>query len=248
MEAPTLWSLAARDGTNLIADAWNVNENSTLLLLPAGAETRSVWHPVVDHFPPDTKSRWRFVAADHRGHGDSGRSESYLFKDFTDDLLTWIGQLSAKPLVVAGGSIGGALAMVAAGEGAAIDGLAMLDVPIVPALERVMFERRRIQAAAKTGHASMTSIDPRYIRGGGLIEDVYKDIDRWKRAACRLTIPTLLVAGDNGVVRAAEVEQFRVYVPHGEIEHLQTGHLVARDDPKGVAAILDRFLNRYWRQ
>ena len=98
--------------------------------------------------------------------------------------------------------------MVAAGEGAAIDGLAMLDVPIVPALERVMFERQRIQAAAKTGHASMTSIDPRYIRGGGLIEDVYKDINRWKRAACRLTIPTLLIAGDNGVVRTVEVEHF----------------------------------------
>jgi pimeloyl-ACP methyl ester carboxylesterase len=247
MQAPTLWSLTARDGTKLIADVWNVNANSTLLLLPAGAETRSVWHPVVDNFPTASKNRWRFVAADHRGHGDSGRSESYLFKDFIDDLLTWIGQLSARPLVVAGGSIGGALAMVAAGEGAAIDGLAMLDVPIVPALESVMFERRRIQAAARTGHASIASIDPRYI-GGGLIEDVYKDIDRWKRAACRLTIPTLLIAGDSGVVSTAELEQFRVHVPHGEIEQLQTGHLVARDDPNGVAAVLDRFLNRHWGQ
>src|SRR5215471_5627047 len=38
MQAPALWSLAARDGTKLIADVWNVNANSTLLLLPAGAE------------------------------------------------------------------------------------------------------------------------------------------------------------------------------------------------------------------
>src|SRR5262249_33973674 len=89
MQAPTLQSLIARDGTKLIADVWNVNANSTLLLLPAGAETRTVWHSVVDHFSPDLKKRWRFVAADYRGHGDSGRSESYLFKDFTDDLLTW---------------------------------------------------------------------------------------------------------------------------------------------------------------
>jgi len=115
-------------------------------------------------------------------------------------------------------------------------------------MDRVMSERRRIQTAARTGHASITSIDPRYIGGSGLIENVYKDIDRWKRAACRLTIPTLLMAGDNGVVRTAELEQFRVCVPHGEIEHLETGHLVARDDPKGVATILDRFLNRHWRQ
>jgi pimeloyl-ACP methyl ester carboxylesterase len=108
--------------------------------------------------------------------------------------------------------------------------------------------RRRIQAAARTGHASIASIDPRYIGGGGLIEDVYKDIDRWKRVACRLTMPTLLIAGESGVVRTAELEQFRVHVPHGEIERLRTGHLVARDDPKGVAAVLDRFLNRHWGQ
>jgi pimeloyl-ACP methyl ester carboxylesterase len=247
MQAPTLRSLTASDGTKLIADVWNVNATWTLLLLPAGAETRTVWRPVVDHFPPDLRNRWRLVAVDHRGHGDSGRSESYLFKDFSNDLLTWIGHLSARPLVVAGGSIGGALGMVAAGEGAAIDGLAMLDVPIAPSFDRVMLERQRIRGAAKAGHASVASIDPRYI-GGGLIEDVYKDIDRWKRAACLLTIPTLLIAGANGVVRTAELEQFRVHVPHGEIEHLQTGHLVARDDPKGVAAVLDRFLNRHWGQ
>jgi hypothetical protein len=51
MEAPKLWSLAARDGTKLIADVWNVDENSTLLLLPAGAETRSESGKVCSGFP-----------------------------------------------------------------------------------------------------------------------------------------------------------------------------------------------------
>src|SRR5215813_11840766 len=240
-------SIKASDGIELAADVWNQDAKATLFLLPAGAETRAVWRPVVDQLGVEVISNWRIVAADHRGHGGSGRSETYQFEQLYRDLGQWIVALDANPLVVAGGSIGGALGMVAAGEGAAIDGLAMLDVPIAPSFDRVMVERQRIRGAAKAGHASVASIDPRYI-GGGLIEDVYKDIDRWKRAACRLTIPTLLIAGDNGVVRTAELEQFRVHVPHGEIEHLQTGHLVARDDPKGVAAVLDRFLNRHWRQ
>jgi len=46
--------------------------------------------------------------------------------------------------------------------------------------------------------------------------------------ARRLTIPTLLIACDRGAVRTAELEQFRVQVPHGEIEHLKTGHLVGQ--------------------
>jgi len=41
--------------------------------------------------------------------------------------------------------------------------------------------------------------------------------------------PTLLIACDRGAVRTAELEQFRVHVPHGEIEHLKTGHLVGSD-------------------
>ena len=57
MQAPALWSLAARDGIKLIADVWNVNANSTLLLLPAGAERWPVWRPVVEHFPTASKNR-----------------------------------------------------------------------------------------------------------------------------------------------------------------------------------------------
>jgi hypothetical protein len=89
--------------------------------------------------------------------------------------------------------------MVAAGEGAAIDGLVLLDVPVAPVLERVFVERQRIQSAARIGHSSLSTIDPRFI-GSGLVEDVYRDIDRWSRAARRLTIPTLLIAGGANVI------------------------------------------------
>src|SRR5262249_60672828 len=136
------------DGIKLVAGVWNAELEATLLLLPAGAETRTVWRPVAEHISSDLQLLWRMVAADHRGHGDSGRSENYLFKNFYDDVLIWISRLAAKPLVVAGGSIGGALGMVAAGEGAAINGLVLLDVPIVPACGRVLAERDRIQSAA----------------------------------------------------------------------------------------------------
>jgi pimeloyl-ACP methyl ester carboxylesterase len=91
----------------------------------------------------------------------------------------------------------------------------------------------------------MKTIDAKFI-DGGLIENVFQDVDRWRRAACRLKIPTLLVAGANGAIGPLELQQFREHVPHGEIECLQTGHLVARDDPLGVGKILGRFLSQHW--
>src|SRR5262249_59949984 len=121
---------------------------------------------------------------------------------------------------------------VAAGEGAAINGLVLLDVPTAPARDRVLVERERIQSAAKSAHSSMSMIDSKFINGG-LIEEVFQDIDRWRRAACRLKIPTLLIAGENGAIGPLQLQQYREHVPHGEIKHLKTSHLVARDDPLG---------------
>src|SRR5262249_61263789 len=100
---------------------------------------------------------------DHRGHGGSGRSETYEFEQLYRDLGQWIVALDANPLVVAGGSIGGALGMVAAGEGAAIDGLVLLDVPVAPVLKRVLVERERIESAAKIGRKRESTLDERYI-------------------------------------------------------------------------------------
>src|SRR5262249_44383499 len=182
MESSASFSIKASDGVELAADVWNQDAKATLFLLPAGAETRAVWRPVIDRLGAEVISNWRIVTADHRGHCGSGRSEAYEFEEFYRDIAKWIAELAASPLVVGGGSIGGALGMVAAGEGAAIDGLVLLDVPVAPVLECVLVERERIQSAAKIGHISMSSIDPRFIQSG-FIEDVYRDIDRWSRAA-----------------------------------------------------------------
>ena len=114
MEPFASFSIKASDGIELAADVWNHDAKATLFLLPAGAETRAVWRPVIDRSGAEVRSNWRIVAADHRGHGGSGRSETYQFEQFYCDLGKWIAELAADPLVVTGGSIGGALGMVAA--------------------------------------------------------------------------------------------------------------------------------------
>ncbi|WP_315765225.1 MULTISPECIES: alpha/beta fold hydrolase [unclassified Bradyrhizobium] len=240
-------NIRASDDVELAADVWNSDQANTLLLLPCGAETRIVWRPVVDRLVADVRDSWRIIAADHRGHGGSGRSLNYSFQRSRDDVATWIAELATRPLVIGGGSIGGALGMVAAGEGEPIDGLILLDVPVAPVLERVLAERSRIQSAAKVGHASIATVDPRYI-SGGVIEDVFRDVGRWSRAARNLKIPTMLIAGSSGVIGPEQLQEYKEHIPQGELAQLQTSHLVARDDPEGVATILGEFLARHWQK
>jgi pimeloyl-ACP methyl ester carboxylesterase len=238
--------ITAADGVELVADVWNPAAGPTLLLLPAGGEVRTVWRDVVADLADDVRARWRVVAPDHRGHGHSGRSSSYRFAQCLDDLQRWITALNGKPLVVAGGSIGGALGLVAAGEGAAIAGIVLLDIPIVPIKERALAERRRMVGAFVTDHPAMRDIDPNFLRSG-FIEDVFQDDDRWRRAAIRLRVPTLLIGGATGSVGPTQLEQFREHVPHGEFERLNTGHLVAREAPADTARLFSRFLKTHFR-
>lgn len=238
-------SILTPDGVSLIADVWNAGGTGTLLLLPCGGELRDVWRPVVRALPPEIATQWHVVAPDYRGHGDSGRVERYVFDDFLSDLLAWIAHLSARPLVVAGGSIGGALGMVAAGEGAPVHGLVLLDVPTVPVLERALGEATKVGEALRRGLLPADKLDPRFLQSG-FVQDVFRDADRWRRGAVRLRIPTLLLAAERGVVGLAQIALYREHVAHGEVEQIQTGHLVARDAPAVTARLISAFLQSHW--
>lgn len=245
LPAMTMMTISSSDGIELSADVWNSAARPTLLLLACGAELRTVWHPVVEKLSKEIVSLWRIVAVDHRGHGLSGRSEIYRFPQFFDDLQQWIAALKAGPLVIVGGSIGGALGMISAGEKRNIDGLVLLDVPTVPTLEKVLNERSRIEKARAMDHLSVRDVDPRFI-ASGFIEEIFTDLDRWRRAAGQVCIPTLLIAGSKGVITAEHIAQYRSHIPHGKLEELTTSHLVARDDPDGVAMLIDSFLATYF--
>jgi pimeloyl-ACP methyl ester carboxylesterase len=140
-----------------------------------------------------------------------------------------------------GGSIGGALALVAAGEGAAIDAVVLLDVPTVPVREAATAEVARMARARETGRAALQRVDAAFLTSG-FVDDVFRDADRWRRAAVRLEVPTLLIAGKRGAIGAEHPRLYREHIPHGEFVAVDGGHLVARDAPLETACALERFL------
>ena len=99
-ESSASFSIKASDGVELAADVWNQDAKATLFLLPAGAETRAVWRPVIDRLGAEVISNWRIVTADHRGHGGSGRSEAYEFEEFyRDERIFEVSQILGIELV-----------------------------------------------------------------------------------------------------------------------------------------------------
>ncbi|OGB22449.1 MAG: hypothetical protein A3I66_04055 [Burkholderiales bacterium RIFCSPLOWO2_02_FULL_57_36] len=212
----------------------------TVLFLHAGGESRSVWQPISSAV---SEQGWRTVAIDLRGHGDSGRAAHYRFDDFILDVVRVHGELCAEPLVIVGSSIGGALGLIVAGEGhAAVAGLVLLDTPTRPQPAIALGERNRLVTAQSRGAPALTPVDPAFLRGT-FIQEVVADLGRWQRAAKRLRVPSLLIAGErSATVGPDELEAMKEDLPQLEVVWAPSGHLVARDCPDEVAAHLKRFL------
>ena len=91
-------------------------EGPPLVLLHGVTRCRDDWRPVLPALGRD----WRVIAADHRGHGDSGRAEGYLVADYVADAVRLVRDAIGEPVVILGHSLG---AMVAAGVAAAVPDL-----------------------------------------------------------------------------------------------------------------------------
>ena len=231
---------------HLVADVAGSRPAPTVLLLHAGGETRQVWSPIA---PILVTAGWRTVAPDLRGHGSSGRAAIYRLDDFIDDAARMADVLCDRPLVIVGSSIGGAVGLLLAGEGKArIDGLVLLDVPTCPAPEIARRERAKVRAAHSQGVAAVVSVDSAFL-DGPFVDDVLNEADRWRQAARRVWLPTLLIRGRrSSAVGPDELSKLAEDIPHAEVISVDAGHLVARDQPDHVAQLLITFLRQFRAQ
>ncbi len=94
---------------NLATRHWGDGPRSMLLLHGITSNAGGWWR-----LGPDLADRgWRVVAPDLRGHGESPRGGEYALSSYTADVLAIGGQWDA----VLGHSMGGAIAVLASGEG-----------------------------------------------------------------------------------------------------------------------------------
>jgi pimeloyl-ACP methyl ester carboxylesterase len=234
--------IESKSGIRLVADVERQDCASSVLFIHAGGENRSVWKPIA---PAMAALGWRTVAMDLRGHGDSDRAPSYLLDDFVDDVVTVVARLCGRPLVIVGGSIGGILGAIVAGEArASVDGLVPLDTPTrLPSMEGPRSEVRKIASAQARGAEAVASLDPKFL-DGGFLEDIDRHPHRLRRATQRLGIPVLIIGGERSRYRTHVAEAAaREDIPHAAIEYAPGGHLVARDCPAQVSRLIVEFVS-----
>lgn len=116
----------SRDGVKLVADIGGRDNDTAIVLLHGGGQTRHSWTKAFNHL---INSGHHVINFDARGHGDSDWSSSaaYSLADRANDLATIAAKLKT-PFVLVGASLGGATSIQAIYEGLRPAALVLVDI------------------------------------------------------------------------------------------------------------------------
>ena len=213
------------------------------------------WDGVIRLF----EGRFRCVALDQRGFGDSSAADSYSLKAMTEDVLAVVNTLNLERYVLIGHSMGGKVALsVAARQPAGLEGLVLIapspptPEPMEPAERaRLLHSHGDREEALKTNH-SISRLPVADDEFAALLEDNLRCsaaawqawLERGSRETLELgmiNVPTLLIAGELDPVIPLELLQTAV-APHLTRFRLEViagaGHLLPLEAAGHVAELI----------
>jgi pimeloyl-ACP methyl ester carboxylesterase len=128
LAAPVTTGTVTVDGAAIAYRAWGEESASAIVLVHGGAAHARWW----DHIGPLLTYDRRVVALDLSGHGDSARRGHYSLDGWAHEVLAVARAVgSTNPPIIVGHSMGGFVALRAAGLfGADLEGIVVIDSPV----------------------------------------------------------------------------------------------------------------------
>jgi 3-oxoadipate enol-lactonase len=242
-----------------------------VLLIHGLGWDHSLWNPTLERF----SSRYRMIATDTRGHGESEKPDGpYDMDMFALDYATLIDALKLKRICVIGLSQGGMIAQR----------LTLLRPELVSALVLISTSCKfdpslrdnmeaRIAAMDQAGPEAAARIAAESIFSPGWRAANAPALARfvaWRSAmpmaplnsATRalydfnlsgdlpsISVPTLVVAGEEDVLtRPKGMEEIAALIPGAEYQLIaNSGHMIPVEQPERLAALLAEFLEKHVR-
>ncbi|HET6560463.1 MAG TPA: alpha/beta fold hydrolase [Marmoricola sp.] len=257
--------------TDLVVHRHGRSDGPDLLLVHGLTDCSGGWSQAVEHW----KDTYRVTTLDLRGHGESPRFTAAQLDEhpgdvMVDDVVAVAGRLD-RPVLV-GHSLGGAVALtVAARHPDLVRALVLEDpAPRSPEEPQRLPERGRqyldelapsraaadddeLVAARREQHPGWpekellpTGRAEQQVQDDYLLRGDWKPTEPWPSLLERLTVPALLLTGDNldEVVISPELEEgMRAAAPALEVRRLEgAGHCVRRDRQDVFYAVVDEWL------
>jgi pimeloyl-ACP methyl ester carboxylesterase len=149
--------IAVSESLSISADSWGPESGRPVVLLHGGGQTRHAWRGAGQHLGD---AGYYAIAIDLRGHGDSTWDEDgdYSNDAMVHDLVQVIERCGLEAPVLVGASLGGAVSLLAEGEGA-VDASALVIVDTAPQIEAVgVANLRAFMTGRPEGFASLEEV------------------------------------------------------------------------------------------
>ncbi|RQR22302.1 alpha/beta hydrolase [Burkholderia sp. Bp9143] len=251
-------------GSRIYVEERGDGEPALLFLHYYGGSSRT-WDGVIR----DLAGRYRSVAMDHRGWGDSDAPEQgYAIGDLANDVQDVIEALNLERYVVVGHSMSGKVAQLfASRRPAGLQGV-ILVAPSPPSPMTFSGEQRAAMAKVYDSRESITwaldnvltanrlapelreQVIADSLRGapqakvawplGGMVEDITADVSS-------INVPVVVIAGEFDQVDRPETLQSELLprIPGARMHVLPgTGHLSPLENPAAVAAAIHPFMRQ----
>lgn len=240
------------------------NGNPALVFLHYYGGSSRTWSRVTEALP----DRYRIVATDHRGWGDSDApSSGYRIADLADDAEGVIAELGLQRYVLVGHSMGGKVAqLIASRRPKGLEGLVLV-APSPPSPMLLSDEQRATLSGAYQSRESVEFVIDNVLTAKPLdatlreqvIEDSLKGAPQAKAAwpdiamreditaaATSINVPTIVISGELDQVDQVGTLQSELLplIPHAAMHILPgIGHLSPLEAPAEVARLIANFLS-----
>ncbi len=183
---------------------------------------------------PTIGERFRCIAPDARGHGDSDWADDYSFPALVDDVRAVMDALGVLAAAVIGHSMGAATGyLLAATHPDQVRALVLEEMPTAKPAD----PPREVPDGPEPGERT----DWRAVR---TVYSWRNDPDRsWDEHADRVGCRTLVVGGVRSHLSQRDQRGLANRIPRGRYVGLDTGHSVHGERPGEFAAVVQPFLN-----
>lgn len=239
--------------------------NPSLVFLHYWGGSSRTWDGVVS----ELSDRYRCIATDHRGWGESDAPDSgYQLTDLADDAQGVIEALKLDRYVLVGHSMGGKTAqLLASRRPTGLRGLVLV-APSPPSATILPQEQREAllhaydspESVAYARDHILTALPLTEAQQAQVIEDSLQGAHQAKRAwpteimledirsnVSRITVPTLVLSGAHDQVDTTERlrEELMPYIAGAQLIVLPgVGHLSMLESPQAVAQAIQQFVRR----
>lgn len=229
-------------------------------LIGSGACLLPLVHGLADRFD--------VILPDARGHGGSSAPDKgYLYSDLAGDVVGLVDALKLDAPILAGHSMGGMTAAVAARElGAAARALVLIDPTFIsPEWQREVYEsdvaadhrlslqsmrdalidQARLKNPSRSNELIEHLVDARLHTNLSAFEVLTPPNPDWRELISNIPVPMLLLIGDRGVVSLDTARELQSLNPLLRYELISdAGHGLPYDKPAQAGAVMGTFLER----